>query len=223
MFDAVYYKFKQNIDILEKLLNTGNAEIIEATVKENYWGCGPNNDGQNNYGKIVVKVREILRKEQKKEDNVMELISKEGYKGIRKEYDEIDNELIKVQKAMGESAKRDNDLRENPEYMQLRVKAMYEIPKRKEKLLNRLKECKFIEDQDEYKNFDGSVIAGSKVKITFDGEKEEYSILGDKEGSFEENIMSCKAPLAQTLLGKRAGDTVNFNNTIIIIEEVTKI
>ena len=66
MFDAVYYKFKQNKDILQKLLDTGNARIVEATVKENYWGCGPNNDGQNNYGKILVKVREKLRTEQKK-------------------------------------------------------------------------------------------------------------------------------------------------------------
>lgn len=64
MFDAVYYKFKQNDNILQKLLETGDAEIVEATVKENYWGCGPNNDGQNNYGKILVKVREKLRKEQ---------------------------------------------------------------------------------------------------------------------------------------------------------------
>lgn len=65
MFDAVYYKFKQNKDILQKFLNTGNARIVEATVKENYWGCGPNNDGQNNYGKILIKVREKLRTEQK--------------------------------------------------------------------------------------------------------------------------------------------------------------
>ena len=64
MFDAVYYKFKQNRDILQKLLDTGNARIVEATVKENYWGCGPNNDGQNNYEKILIKVREKLRTEQ---------------------------------------------------------------------------------------------------------------------------------------------------------------
>ncbi|MBQ9313438.1 MAG: NADAR family protein [Clostridia bacterium] len=66
MFDAVYYKFKQNEDILKKLLDTGDSFIIEATVKENYWGCGPNNDGQNNYGKIVMLVRDRLRLEQHK-------------------------------------------------------------------------------------------------------------------------------------------------------------
>ena len=41
-----------------------HAEIVEATVKENYWGCGLNNDGQNNYGKILVRVRKQLRTEQ---------------------------------------------------------------------------------------------------------------------------------------------------------------
>lgn len=64
MYDAVYFKFKQNKDILRKLIDTGNAELVEATVKENYWGCGPNNDGQNNYGKILVRVRKQLRTEQ---------------------------------------------------------------------------------------------------------------------------------------------------------------
>jgi len=64
MFDAVYYKFKQNPDIKKKLLETGNEEIVEETVKENYWGCGPNHDGENNYGKILCKVREQLRKEE---------------------------------------------------------------------------------------------------------------------------------------------------------------
>lgn len=62
MYDAVFYKFKANPDILEKLLQTGDEEIVEETVKENYWGCGPLKDGQNNYGKILVKVREDLRR-----------------------------------------------------------------------------------------------------------------------------------------------------------------
>lgn len=63
MFDAVYFKFKQNPDIMLKLLETGDLDIIEETVKENYWGCGPNYDGENNYGKILCKVRERLREE----------------------------------------------------------------------------------------------------------------------------------------------------------------
>lgn len=62
MFEAVLYKFEQNEDIKQKLLSTGDEEIIEETVKENYWGIGPNYDGENNYGKILCKVRDYLRR-----------------------------------------------------------------------------------------------------------------------------------------------------------------
>lgn len=65
MFEAALFKFQANPDILKKLLETGDEEIVEATVKENYWGCGPLKDGQNNYGKILVKVRALLREKQK--------------------------------------------------------------------------------------------------------------------------------------------------------------
>lgn len=61
MYNAVYEKFKAHPDIAQKLLNTGCEEIIEETVKENYWGCGPNRDGENNYGKILCQVRKELQ------------------------------------------------------------------------------------------------------------------------------------------------------------------
>lgn len=68
MFEAVLFKFQANHDILFKLLETGDEEIIEKTEKENYWGCGPLKDGQNNYGKILAKVRNVLKKNQNLED-----------------------------------------------------------------------------------------------------------------------------------------------------------
>ncbi|MBR1807545.1 MAG: NADAR family protein [Selenomonadaceae bacterium] len=68
MYEAVYLKFKANPDIREKLLSTGDEEIIEETVRENYWGCGPNRDGQNVFGKILCKVRQTLRDEQQEVD-----------------------------------------------------------------------------------------------------------------------------------------------------------
>lgn len=222
MFEAVYYKFKQNRYILKKLLATGDAEIVEATVKENYWGCGPNNDGQNNYGKILVRVREKLRKEQK-EGNSMELISERGYEELCKEIENVDAEIIKTQREMGESAKRDNDLRENSEYMELRVKAMYTLPQKKQNLLDRIKNCKIIEETNEYKNFDGQIIVGSKIKLICDGEEETFTIMGDNEGDLNNDIISCRAPFAQALLGKHINETLNFNGMIIQIEEITKI
>lgn len=61
MLEGVLEKFRQNSDILSKLLDTGDEEIIENTVDEYYWGCGKTKTGENNFGKIVVKAREILR------------------------------------------------------------------------------------------------------------------------------------------------------------------
>ena len=153
----------------------------------------------------------------------MELISKKGYKKLCEELNNGDSEIIETQREMGESAKRDNDLRENPEYMELRVRVMYTLPQKKQKLYERAKDCKIIEETSEYRNFKGNVIVGSKVKVICDGEEETYIILGDNEGDLNNNIMSCKAPFAQAILGKHIKETVNFNGMIIQIEEITRI
>lgn len=65
MEEGLYNKYIQNKDICEKLLNTGNKEIVEATVKEFYWGCGIDGTGENHFGKLLVKVRNYIRKELK--------------------------------------------------------------------------------------------------------------------------------------------------------------
>ena len=152
----------------------------------------------------------------------MELISKKGYQKLCDELKNIDNEIKETQRKMGESAKRDNHLRENPEYMELRVKAMYDLPRKKQKLWERSQNCKIIEETNEYKKFSGDVIVGSKVKIICNGEEETYIILGDNEWTWDNSIISCKAPFAQALLGKHINDIVSFNGMIIKIEEVTK-
>ena len=61
MYEANLEKFKQNPDILKKLLETGEEEIREMTVKESYWGVGPNLDGENHMGIILMKVRNELK------------------------------------------------------------------------------------------------------------------------------------------------------------------
>lgn len=154
---------------------------------------------------------------------MMELISRTGYKKLCEELKKIDNEIREAQREMGESAKRDNDLRENPEYMELRVKAMYTLPQKKQRLCEIAKKCKIVEETSEYKNFDGNVIVGSKVKLICDGEEETYIILGEVEADLDNNVISYKAPFAQALLGKHIKETVNFNGMIIQIEEITRI
>lgn len=61
MTECVLAKFFQNPDIRQKLIDTGNQEIIEDSPIDDFWGSGKNEDGQNNLGKILMKVREMLK------------------------------------------------------------------------------------------------------------------------------------------------------------------
>ncbi len=63
MFHGLYLKFSEHINIRNKLLYTGHKNIREMTVKEYYWGVGDTLDGQNNIGKILCNVREVIREE----------------------------------------------------------------------------------------------------------------------------------------------------------------
>lgn len=61
MYQIVFAKFIQNPDLREKLLATGNEELIEGNWwGDTYWGVH-NGIGQNKLGKILMKVREKLK------------------------------------------------------------------------------------------------------------------------------------------------------------------
>ena len=61
---AVLAKFRTHEDIRDRLLSTGDEELIEKTTGDYYWGCGTDGTGKNMLGKILMEVRDILRQEQ---------------------------------------------------------------------------------------------------------------------------------------------------------------
>lgn len=63
MLRGLEAKFKQNHEMAELLLSTGDEEIVELSMKDDIWGSGPNGDGQNLLGKCLMEVREKLRRE----------------------------------------------------------------------------------------------------------------------------------------------------------------
>ena len=63
MHEGVYLKFSQNKDIRSKLIETHNQEIREMSVKESFWGVGPELDGENHIGKILMNVRDEVKKD----------------------------------------------------------------------------------------------------------------------------------------------------------------
>lgn len=63
MFDLCYQKFIKD-DLRQKLLDTGNEELIEGnTWDDTYWGVC-NGVGQNRLGKILMRIRQNLKEDQ---------------------------------------------------------------------------------------------------------------------------------------------------------------
>lgn len=63
MYEGLYLKFSQNKDIRSKLIETGEKEIREMSTKESFWGIGPNLDGENHIGKLLMKVRKQVKED----------------------------------------------------------------------------------------------------------------------------------------------------------------
>jgi len=55
-------KFTQNRDLARLLIATGEAELIEDSASEPFWGLGPDGGGPNWAGRVLMEVREALAK-----------------------------------------------------------------------------------------------------------------------------------------------------------------
>lgn len=58
MYDICRLKAQQNNYVMEKLLLSGDLDIIEDSPKDSFWGWGPNRDGRNELGRIWMRLRE---------------------------------------------------------------------------------------------------------------------------------------------------------------------
>lgn len=64
MREALRAKFTQNKDLKKILLETGDAELVEHTANDNYWGDGGDGSGKNMLGKLLMELREELKNEE---------------------------------------------------------------------------------------------------------------------------------------------------------------
>ncbi|GBE94241.1 NADAR family protein [Nostoc cycadae] len=62
MREAVLKKFLTHTDIREILLATGDEMIVENSPTDYFWGCGTDKTGNNHLGKILMNVREEIRR-----------------------------------------------------------------------------------------------------------------------------------------------------------------
>ncbi|HSH24694.1 MAG TPA: NADAR family protein [Massilibacterium sp.] len=63
MFNALYAKFSQNYALRERLLDTGDAFLIEDSPFDYYWGWGKTGKGKNRLGHLLMEVRKKLSDE----------------------------------------------------------------------------------------------------------------------------------------------------------------
>lgn len=59
MRQALRAKFSQHQDLQQVLLGTGDAQLVEHTERDSYWGDG---SGKNVLGKLLMEIREELGK-----------------------------------------------------------------------------------------------------------------------------------------------------------------
>jgi len=63
MWQGVLTKFLTHQEIQTILLNTGDEWLVEDSPRDYYWGCGQDGTGQNQLGKMLMRVRTEIRKQ----------------------------------------------------------------------------------------------------------------------------------------------------------------
>ncbi|KAG1752326.1 uncharacterized protein EDB91DRAFT_1044610 [Suillus paluster] len=73
---VLWHKFTQNRHLKEELLSTGDAELVEDSDKDSFWGVGADRKGQNQLGKALGRLRTKLRDEQSAGSKALTLLKK---------------------------------------------------------------------------------------------------------------------------------------------------
>jgi N-glycosidase YbiA len=61
MWRAICRKFEEHTELRDILLGTDDQELVEASPYDSFWGEGPRGDGENRFGKQLMRLREMLR------------------------------------------------------------------------------------------------------------------------------------------------------------------
>ena len=149
-------------------------------------------------------------------------ISRNGKLLLEEKLLTIEKEITETYRLMGESTKIDNDLRENPEYLELQTKVSYKLPLEKSKIKEILNSSLIIEEQDFYKTFTGNeVIIGAVISLLYNGIEEVYKIVGYGEEDPFNNIILYNCDFAINLIGKVKGSEFSFRNSKIKILDIS--
>jgi transcription elongation factor GreA len=134
-------------------------------------------------------------------------VTKEGLERLKAELAELkDVKMPHITEAVAE-ARSHGDLRENAGYEAARHDQMM-AKRRIDELEDLVRHAEIIEEGDSPA---GTVGLGSRVTVDFDGEEEQYTIVGAIEARPTAGLISNESPIGRALIGRRAGQTTSFS------------
>lgn len=137
-------------------------------------------------------------------------LTAEGKKELEKELDE----LIKSRPAIAEriaTARAFGDLSENEEYSSARNEQKV-TESRILEIQEILKSAKIIRGGKK-----DQVVLGAKIDIDFGGKNMSYTLVGPTEANPLEGKISNESPIGKALLGRKSGETFDFNGKTVKI------
>ena len=156
--------------------------------------------------KLYPKIQSLIDKDAQAEASERLVVSKPSFEKLQKELHEIIKVKIPAIKEAINIAKEHGDLKENSEYKMAKQDQTTTMA-RKAQLEADLARAVVTDFTDAAKDV---ISVGSIVEVLQGGAKKSvrYSILGAWDSDPDKNVLSYKTPLAQQLLGKKPGDTV---------------
>ena len=152
-------------------------------------------------------------------------VSYAGMQRLMNQRKAIEQDIVDTQRKIGETTSLDNDLRENPEYMDLAVYASTTLPHKLISINNILSKCKIFEDGYKNKKDFTIVSIGDKITVHKDNTIYTYIIGGYGDSDIEKGIVSYDSPLGKAFLGKKLNDIVTvelpdrkIQNEILLIQ-----
>jgi len=152
------------------------------------------------------------------------IMSRKKYYDILDELEYWKNEMNETRKKMGESTSLDNDLRENPEYLQLTQDLQYKIPNKINQLNLLISNVRIIDESYlKFRNSKDSVSILDSVTLEDEnGNLYHYIVVGYNETNIDKGWISYESPIISNILNKKVGYIFEFRNNEYEIININK-
>lgn len=131
--------------------------------------------------------------------------TKSGIEEINAELDDLKNNKLPAAIDRVSRARDFGDLSENAEYHAAKEELAF-VEGRVEELEEIIKKAQVVDSN----GAKGAVNVGCKVTIESAGKEQTYEVVGEWEANPVESKISHTSPLGQALMGKKKGDSVEF-------------